>query len=405
MNRQLIYLFLSSLSILCVGFGLFPLLPIYAAKFGATPTMIGVYLALTYVSITVGSMLAGWLSGRVPRRLVLVLAGSTGVLALAFLGQAESLWQVIFLTGTVWFTGGIGLANIDVLTGLNTDSTNRGKWFSRIALTNPLGAIVGSLVVGQLVESKGYPEMFAVMAAEYAVWPVIALLLHERAVQADKKSQPTRPTSANPSRMFHFLLLSLLLSAMTVSVNRLGLSLTMKEMDYSASAISGANVIGGLATIPVVLWFGKLSDRLGRKLFLLSGYLLAAFSGLTLILAGQAWHFWLVAAATLVARSISASLASAMATDILPPAALGRSLPWVSTVSWIAGVIGFGAAGVVIDLTGAASLFAIATALSLTSVVLVSMLPGSLPSLKLRLIRRRASTGPAPCASGSSSPC
>ena len=405
MNRQMQYLFFSSFSILCVGFGLFPLLPIYAGNFGATPTTIGIYLALTYVAITLGTMLAGWLSGKVPRRLSLVLAGFTGVLALAGLGQAATLWQVIVLTGLVWFTGGVGLANIDVMTGLLTNSANRGKSFSWIALTNPLGAIIGSLLVGHLVEWKGYPVMFAVLAAEYAIWPLIAILfLRERPLAAGRASHAASTTSAGPNRIFHFLLLSLLLSAMSISVNRLGLSLSMKELHYSASAITGANVIGGLVTIPVVLWFGKLSDRLGRKLFLLSGYLLAALGGLTLLLAGHLWHFWLVAATTLIARSISASLASAMATDILPPAAIGRSLPWVSAVSWIAGVIGFAASGIVIDLVGAASLFAIAGLLSLGSASLVSTFPGSIPVRVPRINWSKTQSSPAPCGANDTPP-
>jgi MFS family permease len=149
-----------------------------------------------------------------------------------------------------------------------------------------------------------------------------------------------------------------------------------------------------------VLWFGKLSDRLGRKLFLLSGYLLAALGGLTLMLAGQAWHFWVVAATTLIARSITGSLASALATDILPPAALGRNLPWVSTASWMAGVIGFAASGLAIDLIGTASLFAVATGLSLGSVVLASKLPGSIPALKLWVHRRKPAIGPVPSVTG-----
>ena len=404
----MVYIFISSFSILCVGFGLFPLLPIYAGKFGASPTLIGIYLALTYVSITVGTMLAGWLSGKAPRRLMLIMAGFTGVMALALLGKAASLWQVIFLTGYVWFTGGIGLANIDVLTGLNTESTNRGKWFSRIALTNPLGAIVGSLVVGQLVDWKGYPLMFVVMAAEYAIWPLVALLfLREHSLPASQSNQPDRARSAKSSHVFHFLLLSILLSAMTISVNRLGLSLEMKELDYSAGTISRANVIGGLATIPIVLWFGRLSDRLGRKLFLLSGYLLAAFGGITLILAGQTWQFWIVAATTLIARSISTSLASALATDILPPAALGRNLPWVGTASWVAGIIGFASSGLVIDLAGTTSLFALAAALSFGSVILAGTLPGSIPVLRSLGFWRKTSINPVPSGTGncSSLPC
>jgi ACDE family multidrug resistance protein len=397
-NRQMLYLFFSSFSILCVGFGLFPLLPIYAGRYGATPTTIGLYLALTYVSITLGTLLAGWLSGRAPRRLTQTLAGFTGVLALAGLGQADALWQVMLLTGLVWFTGGVGLANIDVMTGLLTNRANRGKSFSWIALTNPLGAIMGSLLVGQLVEWKGYPVMFAVLAAEYAIWPLIGLfLLQDQPVQARRADQSTSTTAAGPNRIFHFLLLSLLLSAMSISVERLGLSLQMKALDYSASAITGANVIGGLVTIPVVLWFGKLSDRLGRKMFLLSGYLLAALGGVTLLMAGHLWHFWLVAAATLIARSISASVASALATDILPPEAIGRSLPWVGTTSWIAGVVGFAASGFVIDLAGVASLFAIATLLSIGAASLVSRLPSSIPVLALQATRTRATASPAPC--------
>jgi MFS family permease len=272
--------------------------------------------------------------------------------------------------------------------------------FSWIALASPLGAIIGSLVVGQLVEWKGYPMMFTVMAAEYAIWPMIALLLREPEARLPRSNQSTLTAgaSAGPNRAFHFLLASLFLSAMTISVNRMGSSLTMKELGYSAGAISGANVIGGLVTIPIVLWFGKLSDRLGRKMFLLSGYLLAALGGLTLVIGGNAlWHYWLVAAVTLISRSISASLASALATDVLPTAALGRRLPWVSAVTWIAGIIGFAGSGVVIDLMGTASLFAIAAAMSLAALVFASPLPGAMPALGRWRFTSSAPINPAPC--------
>jgi hypothetical protein len=38
---------------------LFPLLPLYAAEFGASASFIGFYLAVTYIAISVGSILAG----------------------------------------------------------------------------------------------------------------------------------------------------------------------------------------------------------------------------------------------------------------------------------------------------------------------------------------------------------
>lgn len=65
-NKQLIYLFLCNFSILFIGFGLFPLLPLYAAEFDASASLIGFYLAITYIAISTGPILAGQLSERLP---------------------------------------------------------------------------------------------------------------------------------------------------------------------------------------------------------------------------------------------------------------------------------------------------------------------------------------------------
>jgi MFS family permease len=166
----------------------------------------------------------------------------------------------------------------------------------------------------------------------------------------------------------------------------------MTAGQFSPASIAGVNVVGGLATIPVVLGFGALSDRLGRKLFLVLGYLLAAFSGVSLVTASQLWHFWIVAAAVLIARSISGSLASALATDILPTQSLGRSLPVLSTMAWASGVLGFAVSGYVIETLGSSDLYLIATLLSVVAAGLIGILPGRHPESALdqneRLLKR-----------------
>jgi MFS family permease len=382
--RKFLPLFLCNFAILFVGFGVFPLLPIYAAKFGATPTLIGFYLAATYVSITLGTLLTGWLSGRVPRKAVFVAAGVPGVLALLLLGQATTLWQVVVLTSIVWFTGGVGLSSISVFVGLHADENNRGKWFGLVALTNPLGAVVGGSVVSWMVAWQGFRLMFALLALVYAVWPLVGLWkVQDKPAAITAKPGAKKLAGIRLSRSYPLLLLAVLLSAMTVSVVRIGLSLSMAAGQFSPASIAGVNVVGGLATIPVVLGFGALSDRLGRKLFLAVGYLLAAFSGVSLVTASQLWHFWIVAAAVLIARSISGSLASALATDILPPQSLGRSLPVLNTMAWASGVLGFAASGYVIETVGAGNLYLIATLLSVVAAGLIGTLPGRRPEVVL----------------------
>jgi MFS family permease len=368
-------LFVCSFAILFVGFGLFPLLPVYAAEFGATPTLIGLYLAATYSSITLGTLLSGWLPGNISRKLVFICAGLLGASALFLMGYATVLWQVVLLTCVVWFTGGIGLSLISVFIGLRADDNSRGKWFSLVALTNPLGAVIGGSAVSWMVGSKGYSLMFTLLGSVYAIWPLVALWkIQDQPLGKVNNRKSNQSTGAKSNLSFRFLLLAVLFSAMTISVVRMGLSLSMKANQFSPSAISGSNVIGGLVTIPVVLAIGFLSDRMGRRLFLSLGYLLAIIGSLTLLKATQLWHFWIVAAAVLISRSISNSMASALATDILPKETLQRNLPILNTMAWMSGVLGFAATGFVIDTFGSRDLYLMAAGLSLASIGLIIMM-------------------------------
>jgi MFS family permease len=368
-------LFLSSFAILFVGFGLFPLLPVYAAGFGATPTVVGFYLAATYSSITLGTLLSGWLPGYISRKLVFICAGLLGAPALILMGHATALWQVILLTCVVWFTGGIGLSLISVFIGLRADDTSRGRWFSLVALTNPLGAVIGGSVVSWIVGYKGYSLMFTLLGFVYAIWPLVGLLkVQDQPIGRTDNRKSSQYTSRISSLGYRLLLLAVLCSALTISVVRMGLSLSMKASQFSPSAISGSNVIGGLVTIPVVLAIGGLSDRLGKRLFLALGYLLAVIGSLVLLKSTQIWHFWIVAAAVLTSRTISSAMAPALATDILPKETLQRYLPILNTMAWLSGVLGFAATGFVFDTLGPGELYLMAASLSMASIGLIYMM-------------------------------
>jgi MFS family permease len=387
-KKQIAYLFISNFAILFIGMGLFPLLPVYASQFGATSTVVGVYLAIVYVSITAGTMLTGRLADRFTRKRTFVAAGLLGVPALVLLGQATALWQVVILTATVWFAGGVGLALVSVFTGLYADKNSRGKSFGLLALSSPLGAVIGGTVVGRLVEWQGYPLMFAVLALVWSAWPVVALfkvqdkppvLTHASvAATSAAKSQARASGSGNPVRLgstFQLLLVATLLSAVTVRVGRMGLSLSMQAEQFSPGAIANASVVGGLVTIPVALWFGALSDRLGRKRLLMAGFLVAAGGALTLSTAHLLWQFWLAAALLLVAVSANGSVAAAFATDLLPPEALSRGMPRLHSMNWIAGIVGFAGGGYLMDSLQGTSLFVAIAALSLVAAALSAMLP------------------------------
>jgi MFS family permease len=380
-NKQLLYLFLCSFAIFFIGFGLFPILPLYAAEFGARSSFIGIYLAITYIAISVGSALAGQLSERLTRRRLYIISGVMGTPALFLLGHAHELWQVVVLTALVWFTGGIGISISNVLTSLHTTSATRGKAFGMLALASPLAALIGGSIVGGLVEWKGYPLMFTVLTLVWMAWPALAITrVEDKPDCAPVPGTLPQPSAASPrpGPVFLLLLLTVLLASMTVSVGRMGLSLAMKSQQFSVGDISIANALGGLATIPVTLLVGVFSDKLGRKRFLALGYLVAMGSAVMLISARELWQFWVVSALVLASRNMIASMSPAYAADLLRRRFLGKALPLVGAMNWISGVIGFAGAGYMLDTFGAAGLYGVAALTAFSGAVIVAFMPTSL---------------------------
>jgi MFS family permease len=375
-NQRLVYLFTCNLVILFVGMGLFPLLPLYAAQFGATPTVIGLYYAVMYIASVAGTIATGWLAQRFPAKGLFAAAGGLGVVALVLLGQATALWQVVLLTALVWLGGAIGIPMVGVLTGKLADGGSRGKSFTLMYLAYPLGAVLGGTTVGRLVAWQGYPLMFVVLGAVWAIFPIVGLL----AARGAPGPRPTSPAaredeaSTGLGRTFFVLLVAFLLSAIAVSTGRLGTSLSMQALSFSPGAVASTATVSGLATIPLALLIGALSDRLGRKRFLMLGYLLAAGGALTLSMASELWHFWLAATLMMVAFCTNFAVASALATDILAPESLSRGLPWLSAMDSLASILSFAGTGYVMDTWGETPLYLAAAGVALMAVLQLARL-------------------------------
>jgi len=372
----LFFLFTSNLIVLFVGMGLFPLLPLYATEFGATRTVIGIYFAVVYAASVVGTIATGWLAQRVPPRSLFVAAGVLGAGALVLLGQATALWQVVVFTAAIWFGGAITIPLVGVFTGLVADGDNRGKSFTLMYLAFPLGAVFGGTTVGQLVAWQSYPVMFAVLAAVWAVLPLIGLLAlrDERFSRPTSSEAKTGETSAPLGRTFFLLLAAFLLSATAVNVGRLGTSLSMQNFNFSPNAVASTATVSGLVTIPITILIGALADRLGHKRLLVVGYVLAAGGALTLVIATQLWQFWVAATLMLVALVTNISVASAFATSMLERKSLSRGLPMINAMDSVASIASFASMGFLMDTFGATPLYLTAAGLAIVAVLQLSQL-------------------------------
>lgn len=364
-NAQLRLLFLANMIPLVVGMGLFPILPLYAAQFGATHTVVGLYYAVTYAASVAGITLTGWLGERMPRRTLFVAGGALGIVALALLAFATAIWQVVILTALIWFSGAVTITLVNVFTGLITQGGQRGASFSLLFMAYPLGAVVGGAAVGQLVAWQGYAPMFVVLAVLWAALPLIGLFgLHGLGAEQSSGNSEQQASVAPLGRAFGRVLLAALFSALAINVSRLGTSLSMQALGFSASAVASTAVVSGILAAPISLLIGTLSDKLGHRRVLGAVYALAMSGALLLVVATQLWQFSVAATLLFVAWCVNSSVTSALATETLSPAALGRAIPRLNTMDSLASIVGFACAGYVMDTFGASSLYFIAVALA-----------------------------------------
>lgn len=373
-HKQLLLLFICHSVPPIVGMGLFPILPLFAAQLGATPTMIGLYFASMSVASLLASLASSRLGARISRKRVFVGAGAAGVPALMLLGHATAFWQAVVLTAVVWFLGSTCITLINVFTGELADSRTRGRAFAVLFLSFPLGAAVGGAVGERLVAYGGYSFMFTMLGLSWALLPVLGAigLSETRPQQQTRVIQAAQPPRLGPT--FGLLLAAALLSSAALNLSRLSTSLVMQALEFVPGAISSTGVVAGLATIPVLLVLGRFADQLGHRRVVALSYGLTLVGALVLSVASQLWHFQLAATLLFVAWCTRGSATAALTTALVPQSALGVALPQINAIENLAGIVGFASAGWLLDAAGERGLFVIAAGLLVGAIQLMGLL-------------------------------
>ena len=352
-------MFICSLVPWTAGNGLIPLLPIYARQLGANDAVAGYYLAFSYLAIALGALSAGWISGRIHRhKLPLIIASSVGIPAAWLMGYVSTVWALTALTAILWFTGGMGLSLISILTGLSAGENERGKIFGILAVTGGLGALVGNLGTGWLVERWGYTAMFDILAIFLALSPLTALFLEEKEVQQPRLENTPGQKLPGLGKSFYLLFTASILASITGFFIVLIRSIMMNNLKFSPLEISSTGAIGGLISIPFPFLMGWLSDRIGRKTFLFVGYLTTFTAIVLLAFSKELWNFWVVLSLQGIATG-SGGIGNALVTDLVRQESVGKGLAVFSSAAWIGGVIGFAVAGYTLQNLGFVTAFII----------------------------------------------
>ena len=262
-RKQLIGLFLCSLFVIMYAGPLLRLLPVHASQMGATPSGIGMYLALVYIGLVGGTLVAGWLSDRYQRKkMMIIVAGLIASLSLALMSQATLLWQLSLSTVSAWFFGGITYLFFSILAGLSARKDERGKVFGLLAISLPLATLLAAPIAGVVADRWGYPTLLAGYAVFALIIPITTCVL-DNPIVAPREQASVRDTLVPQRRKWfssgcYFLASAIFIMAVVSFANTLGLSLAMYAQTFSSAQIAVTVSVGSLVSIPLIYLFGWL---------------------------------------------------------------------------------------------------------------------------------------------------
>jgi MFS transporter, DHA1 family, multidrug resistance protein len=267
-----------------VGFGIIiPVLPFYAEEIGASPTELGLLMAVYSLMQLIFAPLWGQVSDRIGRKPVMMI-GITG-LALSFFIQAVSteLWMLF----AARILGGIlSSANMPTAMAYVADITteeNRGKGMGIVGAATGLGFVFGPAIGGIFSKISLSMPFYLASGSSLITLVLVFLLLKE---STNKKSTVKRDSvwKAFNSRVsvlfFVQLLISLSLSGLEATfayfaAKRAGLESTQLGYIFMIMGFGSALVQGGLV--------GKLTKKYGESTVIQGGIIVSAI-GFGLIL-------------------------------------------------------------------------------------------------------------------------
>jgi MFS family permease len=351
-----------------------PLLPLFAQDLGASPSMIGFIVGASTLTGVAVKLPAGALCDVLGRR-PLLLAGALvfALMPFTYLGIATlaGLVLVRFLHGNATaIFGPVASATVSDL----APPDRRGSWLAAYATAQGAGQALGPLAAGYLLTAGRFDLAFVTAGVVGLAAPII--------VAAWVPASPPRRTAArwpafrdgirevvghrlvlitSAAHAAQFVLNGAL-NAFLPLYARDVVGLTTAELGW----LFAAQTLTTLAMRPMV---GAISDRVSRRVVIITGLSLCSMTVWALAVITQGWMLaaCLVVYAAGVATTSAAT--SAFVTDISRRARYGAAHGVFGTIYDIGDALGPIGAGLVVASTGYPTLFTVLAAIGMTAAV------------------------------------
>ena len=331
MNRNLI---LMALSLMTWGAGegmFFFFQPLYLQQLGADPLAIGGILGIGGLAMSIAHLPAGYLSDRIGRRPLIILAWFIAVIALWIMALAHSL--PVFIIGSVFYNlTGFVVAPMNSYITAARGKLSVGRVLTLVSATYNVGAILGSLVGGWLGEHAGLRTNFLAAAWIVILSTLIILWISPQPVHKPEAGQerPGIRTLLNQRYLQFLFVIFVAVFSMYLSIP---LSPNFLQNERGISLVQMGTLISlrGLGVVVLNLLLGRWNARLG---FLICQIGMAIFT--LLIWQGNGFGWYGVGYFFMGSYMTARAFATAQGRTLAKAAQMGMAYGMIETVAALA---------------------------------------------------------------------
>ena len=245
-----------------IGEGLFLyFVPIYMQQLGATPLWIGSIFGGFALMMMVAHIPAGYLSDRLGRRPLLVVAWVSGLVAAIVMALANSL--SIFVVGYLLYglTGFVSSPLFSYVTAARGRFTV-GRAMTLVSAMYNMGAVLGPISGGWIGDHYSIRTIFYVSSGVFVVSTILILFLRPQP-RDEQDDTEARSNLFSNTRFLTFLGVVFLTNFVMFLPQPLTPNFLQNERGISLSQMGMVGSVGSLGNVVLNLTLGQLNARFG----------------------------------------------------------------------------------------------------------------------------------------------
>jgi MFS family permease len=362
---------------------IFTLVPLFMSNvLGASSTLIGLVGGISDSADSLFRIVSGWFSDKIGKRKLITVLGygfSTAVKPFMLLANSWSVVAGVRFGDRVG--KGVRTSSRDALIADSVGEKERGRSFGLHRAMDTSGAVIGLIIAAIIVylipgdkfhlEKNAYHwmVMIGIIPAVLAVVVLITLVHERKKLAATVKSGISKPAALTPfSNQFKLYLAIMALFTLGNSSDFF-LILDAQHIKTPLLQVVLMLVLFNITYALISMPMGVLSDKIGRKRVITTGWLIYGLVYLGFALSSSIWEIWLLFAVYGIFYGICEGAAKAFVADMVPAERRGTAYGLYNGVVGLIALPASLIAGILWDRIAPAAAFYFGAGLALLAMV------------------------------------